>query len=61
MKRKVMEEIRLLSLRLFNPIERHKIGLGNRRRRKNTNGPSLALENGFCFLLENGKKLLLEK
>ncbi len=61
MKRESIEVIRLFPVKLLSRVEFLKIGLSNNHKRKNSKRPSLALENGFCFLLENGKKLLLEK
>ncbi len=61
MKRETMEVIRFFPVKLLSRIEFQKIGLSNNHRRRNSKRPSIALENGFCFLLENGKKLLLEK
>lgn len=61
MKQGLVEAIRLAAVRLGEIIRLGSVGLVNHIKRNVAEKPALALEDGFGFLLENGKRILTEK
>lgn len=61
MKKGIIETIRLTAVRISDKIGLNSIGLFSHTDKKSSQKPTLALETGFGFLLENGKRILIEK
>lgn len=61
MKNGIVETIRLTAARIGDKIGLDSIGLFSHTKKNAATKPTLALENGFGFLLENGKRIIIEK
>lgn len=57
----IIETVRLTAVRVGDKIGLNSIGLFSHAKKNSAIRPALALETGFGFLLENGKRILIEK
>lgn len=57
----IIETIRLTAVRFSDKIGLNSIGLFSHAKKKSATKPAIALESGFGFLLENGKRILIER